>query len=102
MPSSNAERLRPIHAWPEEGSSRVPNWVYTDPDIFARETDRIFGASDWLYTCLEAELPNAGGSKRTQRGPREVTVGRGNDGAINVLVNRCAHRSMQVCAAARG
>ena len=27
---------------------------------------------------------------------------RGSDGAINVLVNRCAHRSMQVCTASRG
>ena len=27
---------------------------------------------------------------------------RGTDGAINVLVNRCAHRSMQVCTASRG
>src|SRR5690348_10001926 len=44
--------------WPNGGSARVPNWVYTDPQIFARELERIFGASDWLYVCLEAELPN--------------------------------------------
>jgi salicylate 5-hydroxylase large subunit len=80
----------------------VPNWVYTDPGIFAREQERIFGAGDWLYVCLEAELPNAGDFKRSQLGTREVVAVRDADGAINVLVNRCAHRSMQFCAAARG
>ena len=91
-----------LREWPNHGSSRVPNWVYTDPQIFARELDRIFGASDWLYLCLEAELPNPGDFKRAQLGNREVIAVRGTDGAINVLVNRCAHRSMQICAAGRG
>ena len=59
-------------------------------------SDRIFGASDWLYVCLEAEIPNPGDFKRSQLGNREVVAVRGSDGAINVLVNRCAHRSMQV------
>lgn len=88
--------------WPDDGCSRVPNWVYTDPDIFARERDRIFGANDWLYTCLEAEIPNPGDFRRSQLGSREVVAVRGADGAVNVLVNRCAHRSMQVCTANRG
>ena len=88
--------------WPDGGSSQVPNWVYTDPEIFAREIDRIFGANDWLYVCLEAEIPNPGDYKRSQLGTREVVAVRSSDGAINVLVNRCAHRSMQVCTANRG
>ena len=88
--------------WPDGGCSRVPNWVYTDPEIFARESDRIFGANDWLYVCLEAEIPNPGDYKRSQLGTREVVAVRGSDGAINVLVNRCAHRSMQFCTANRG
>jgi salicylate 5-hydroxylase large subunit len=88
--------------WPQEGVSRVPNWVYTDPEIFALERDRIFGANDWLYVCLEAEIPNPGNFKRSQLGTRDVLAVRGTNGEINVLHNRCAHRSMQVCAAARG
>ncbi len=102
MPFSNAERLYTVHAWPEEGSSRVPNWVYTDPDIFAREADRIFNANDWLYTCLEAEIPNPGDFVRSQLGTREVVAVRGRDGDINVLLNSCAHRGMQFCAANHG
>ena len=93
---------RIARVWPDAGASRVPNWVYTDPEIFACEQDRVFGGSNWLYVCLEAELPNTGDFKRSQLGAREVVAVRGGDGAINVLVNRCAHRSMQVCTAARG
>ncbi len=89
-------------AWPDGGTSSVPNWVYTDAAIFSREVERIFGANDWLYVCLEAEVPNPGHFKRSQLGSRDVIAVRGNDGAINVLVNRCAHRSMQVCTANRG
>jgi salicylate 5-hydroxylase large subunit len=92
----------PARVWPDDGCSRVPNWVYTDPEIFVREQDRVFGASDWLYTCLEAEIPNPGDFKRSQLGSREVVAVRGTDGGINVLVNRCAHRSMQFCTSNRG
>ena len=81
--------------WPDDGCSRVPNWVYTDPDIFARESDRIFGASDWLYVCLEAEIPNPGDFTRSRLGTREVVAVRGAGGEVRVLVNSCAHRSMQ-------
>ena len=88
--------------WPDGGPSRVPNWIYTDPAIFRREMERIFTANDWLYVCLESELPNPGDFKRAQLGNREVIAVHGADGIINVLVNRCAHRSMQVCTVSRG
>jgi len=80
--------------WPE-AAARVPNWVYTDPDIFAREQERIFSGPSWLYTCLEAEIPNPGDFKRSRLGTREAVAVRNRDGAVTVLVNRCAHRSMQ-------
>ena len=88
--------------WPEAGPSRVPNWVYTDPDIFAREQARIFEGPSWLYVCLDAEIPNPGDFTRSRLGTREVIAVRGNDGQVRVLLNSCAHRSMQVCGANRG
>ncbi|HEX3884601.1 MAG TPA: aromatic ring-hydroxylating dioxygenase subunit alpha [Stellaceae bacterium] len=91
-----------IRRWPQEGIGRIPNWVYTDPAIFAQELERIFDGPSWLYTCLEAEIPNPGDFKRSRLGTREVVAVRGEDGAVHVLVNRCAHRSMQVCSANRG
>ncbi len=88
--------------WPAAGPSRVPNWVYTDPEIFAREQERIFAGPSWLYVCLDAEIPHPGDFTRSRLGTREVVAVRGQDGAVRVLLNSCAHRSMQVCSANRG
>lgn len=88
--------------WPEAGEARVPNWVYTDPDIFAREQQRIFEGPSWLYVCLDAQIPNPGDFTRSRLGTRETVAVRGQDGQVRVLVNRCAHRSMQFCSANRG
>jgi salicylate 5-hydroxylase large subunit len=88
--------------WPGAGASRVPNWVYTDPDIFAREQERIFEGPSWLYVCLDVEIPNPGDFTRSRLGTREVVAVRGADGQVRVLLNSCAHRSMQFCSANRG
>ena len=88
--------------WPEAGPSRIPNWVYTDPEIFALEQERIFAGEGWLYVCLEAEIANPGDFKRSRLGTREVVAVRDPSGEVNVLLNRCAHRSAQFCSANRG
>src|SRR5262249_42943936 len=88
--------------WPATGTSRVPNWVYTDPAVFAREEERIFEGRGWLYVCLEAEIANPGDFCRSRLGTKEVVAVRDASGEVNILVNRCAHRSMQVCTAERG
>ena len=51
--------------WPKEGISRIPYWVYTDPEIYAREQERIFCGRSWAYVALEAEIPTPGDFKRT-------------------------------------
>ena len=64
----------------DAGLSRVTvSMDAVDPDIFAREIDRVFGANDWLYVCLEAEIPNPGDYKRSQLGTRDVVAVRGSD-----------------------
>jgi salicylate 5-hydroxylase large subunit len=88
--------------WPDAGSSHIPNWVYTDPEIFAREQERVFAGSSWLYVCLETEIPKPGDFKRSRLGAIEAVAVRDVGGEIRVLVNRCAHRSAQFCSAARG
>lgn len=87
--------------WPV-AEARVPNWVYTDPAIFAREQERIFEGPNWLYVCLDAEIPHPGDFTRSRLGVREVVAARGQDGQVRVFVNSCAHRSMQFCSANRG
>jgi salicylate 5-hydroxylase large subunit len=83
--------------WPEEGFTRVPYWVYTDPEIFKREMDVIFGGRTYSYVGLEAEIPNPGDYRRTFIGDKPVIFLRGLDGKVNVVVNRCAHRGVKLC-----
>lgn len=83
--------------WPPAGSCRVPYWVYSDPEIYAREQERIFAGPSWSYVGLEAEIAQPGDFKRTTIGDRPVVVMRGGDGAIHVVENRCAHRGVQFC-----
>ena len=84
-------------AWPKEGISRIPYWLYSDPEIYAREQERIFCGRSWSYVALETELPDPGDFKRTFIGAKPVVVVRDREGAINVVENRCAHRGVQFC-----
>src|SRR6266853_3489432 len=68
--------------WPESGPSHIPNWVYTDPAIFALEQERIFAGAGWLYVCLEAEIANPGDFKRSRLGTREVVAVRDPSGEV--------------------
>jgi salicylate 5-hydroxylase large subunit len=87
----------PVTPWANDGCSRIPAKVYTDPHIYARELERIFYGRHWSYVGLEAEVPDAGSFKRTAIGERSVIMIRNRKGEINVLENRCAHRAMQFC-----
>jgi salicylate 5-hydroxylase large subunit len=83
--------------WENSGSSRIPARVYVDPDIYARELERIFYGPHWSYVGLEAEVPETGCFKRSAIGERSVIMIRNREGGINVLENRCAHRAMRFC-----
>ncbi len=92
----------PEFAWPHDDVSRVPYRVYTDPGLYAREQERIFQGPTWNFLCLEAELPNPGDYKTTFVGDAPIIVVRDEDGAINAMVNRCAHKGTLVCYKPRG
>lgn len=98
-PSQNAPR----RVWPSGDSySRVPYWVYTDPDVFKSEMERIFEGPNWSYVGLAAEVPNPGDFKRSWIGTKPVILTRDENGDINVVENRCAHRGARVCWEQRG
>ena len=89
-------------AWPEAGAARVPAWVFSDPEIFRREREAIFRGRTWNYVALECEIPNPGDFKRSWVADMPVVVARDEAGGVNVVVNRCAHRGVEFCKAARG
>jgi phenylpropionate dioxygenase-like ring-hydroxylating dioxygenase large terminal subunit len=88
--------------WPHEDTSRVPYRVYTDPELYALEQSRLFRGPTWNFLCLEVELPNSGDYKNTSVGDTPIIVVRDEDGAINAMVNRCAHKGSLVCYKPRG
>jgi len=91
-----------MRPWPDGGTSRVPYWVYTDPDVYRREQERIFQGPTWNYVALAAEVPEPGDFTRTTVGEVPVVVTRDRRGELNAVVNRCAHRGLQFCVAPSG
>ena len=89
-------------AWPHEDVSRAPFRVYTDPDLYALEQERIFRGPVWNFLALECEIPNAGDYKTTYVGDTPVIVSRDQNGVINAVVNRCAHKGALICYKPKG
>ena len=88
--------------WPTEGLARVPYWVYSDQELYAREQERIFRGTTWNFLCLEAELPGPNTYCRSSLGEMPIVVARDNAGAVHAFENRCAHRGSLLCLKERG
>lgn len=80
---------------------RVHTRNYTDPAIFRLEMERIF-ARTWVYVGHESEIAEPGSYKTTYIGLQPVIVTRAEDGAVNVMFNRCRHRASVVCREPKG
>jgi len=82
--------------WPA-GLTRVPYWVYRDPDVARDEQTRLFEGPVWNFLCLETDIPNPGDYRTTFVGAMPVVVARTEDGGIAAFENRCAHRGALIC-----
>jgi anthranilate 1,2-dioxygenase large subunit len=89
-------------SFPSNALSEVPFRVYTDPEQYRLEQERIFKGPTWNYLCLAGEIPNPGDWIATTIGEVAIIVARGPDGAINAFVNRCAHRGNLLCLTNKG
>jgi anthranilate 1,2-dioxygenase large subunit len=101
MSEMGLEVARPV-SWPSNGISEVPFRLYTDPEQYALEQERIFKGPAWSYLCLASEIANPGDWVATTLGEVAVIVARGPDGAVNAFVNRCAHRGNLLCLTRQG
>jgi anthranilate 1,2-dioxygenase large subunit len=88
--------------WDKLDYSRVPYWLYHDPEVYALEQESIFRGPTWSYLCLEAEIPKPGDYRTTWLGETPILVDRDKNGLIHAMVNRCAHRGAAVCRHASG
>src|SRR5438552_15662555 len=74
---------------------RVHRRVYSDPDIFELEMERIFGRA-WLFVGHGSQVPNPGDYITTELGRQPVIMTRHRDGSVQVLLNRCTQRGAKV------
>ncbi len=75
--------------------------VYTDPEIFKLEMDRIYGRA-WIYAGHESQVPNVGDYHTTRIGDQDVIMVRAMDNQVYVLYNRCPHKGAKVVAEGDG
>ncbi len=75
--------------------TRVHRRVYTDPEVFEMEMDRIWGQA-WIYIGHESQVPETGDFITTELGTDPVIMVRDRDGSVRVLHNRCGHRGAKV------
>lgn len=92
----------PRRSWPADAAARVPAWVYTDPDVYRAELDRIWYGPHWLYVGLACEVPRVGDFRTTTLGERPVIMVRSDPETVTVVENRCAHRGVKFCQARSG
>jgi anthranilate 1,2-dioxygenase large subunit len=97
MDGMASERLKEIVNWPGQGVHRVPYRIYTDPEVYAEEQRRLFRGPVWSFVGMEAEVAETGCFVTRHIGDTPVVMVRDEDGGINVLANRCAHRGNLVC-----
>jgi Rieske 2Fe-2S family protein len=74
----------------------LPGRLYTDPEVFAQEQERIF-ESMWFAVARSGELAEPGQFVTKQVGSENVIVVRGRDDELRAFLNVCRHRGARLC-----
>lgn len=80
---------------PTTRARHAPGFIYTSPEVFKLEKERIF-LKDWLCVGRVEEVENPGDYLTLRILDEPVLVVRNRDGAINAFANICAHRGVEV------
>jgi phenylpropionate dioxygenase-like ring-hydroxylating dioxygenase large terminal subunit len=80
---------------------RVHRDLYLSEALFALEQKHFF-ANTWNYVGHASQVPNAGDFVSLDIAGRPVVMVRGDDGAVRVLYNRCAHKGTPLVSARSG
>ena len=75
--------------------TKVHRKVYTDPEIFDLEMERIW-ARTWIYIGHESQVPEKGNYLTLNYGKVPVVMVRDNDDNVRVLHNRCGHKGAKL------
>ncbi|HSC62458.1 MAG TPA: Rieske 2Fe-2S domain-containing protein, partial [Caldimonas sp.] len=80
---------------------RVHRDLYLSEALFALEQKHFF-ANTWSYVGHASQVPNAGDFVSLDLAGRPIVMVRGDDGAVRVLYNRCAHKGTPLVSARSG
>ena len=69
--------------------------IYTDPEIFDLEMERIWGGS-WIYIGHESQVPEPGDFFSLDYYHLPVVMVRDKDRKVHVLHNRCGHKGAKL------
>ena len=75
--------------------------VYVSPELFDLEMERLW-RSAWTYVGHDSQVPNAGDFYTVDIARQPLVMLRGSDGAVRVLLNRCAHKGAKIVGALSG
>ncbi len=75
--------------------------LYVSEDIFRLEMRHMW-RNTWIYAGHDSQVPQTGDYATVQLGLEPAIVIRGEDGAVNVLMNRCAHKGTRLVSAQSG
>ena len=96
MSELGADAMRGV-PWPSNGLTEIPFRLYTDPEQYRLEQERIFKGPTWSFLCLASEIAKPGDYVATTIGETAVIVTRDNAGNINAFPNKCVHRGNLLC-----
>ena len=82
-------------------ADRVHRDVYTDPEVFRLEMERLWSRT-WIYVGHASQIPEAGDYITVDIAAKPVIMVRQADGGIRVMMNRCAHKGTKVVNAPAG
>ena len=80
---------------------RVHRDVYTDPDLFQLEMDRLWSRT-WVYVGHDSQVAQPGDYITASIGAEPVLMVRQPDGGVRVMRNRCAHKGAKLVSDAAG
>lgn len=76
---------------PLETARSMPPEIYTSPEIFALERERIF-LRDWFFLCRDEQLCAAGDFRAFETPGGPIFLVRGMDMRLRAFANFCRHR----------
>jgi choline monooxygenase len=93
--TSQPSKAPPPPSTPLSRASTLPSRYYTDPAIYAREIERIFGRT-WQLVARTDELARVGDFVPVMVVDEPIVITHGTDGQLRAFYNVCRHRAGQV------